>query len=667
MLLLSLLLLGGAHRASASETTLHVDVNIGPVLTIEGEADTLWIGTALGLYSWKGAPVGSPQPVPIKTGNVRVLLRDSRTFRTLWIGTDEGLFRWDDPLRGGQPKLIANSPKSVTKLSLFGNRLLVAATGGLFVVEDSASGAPQHFDIVGPFVNSFYPDGGTVWIGSDQGLFSWSGAGDPTPAPFGDGIRVTSLYKEGPTLLVGTANGLLRWTDAPTGSHQWMFEDAEVYSLYKDNSTLLISTKAKGPMPGKGLRRLDDVHTGHWKAVAEDIGSSSRYYRSGHILWMGAGAIAEAGFYRWDTAIEEPPQRVAGVNTGFIYRFYRSGDTLWIGADKGLFKLDGFDTDWNAQLQILSKTPSTIYSDYNLPIRWQIGNYAWRTTPEEVYCRVILKDDAGKGIPIEDGEGYGRHAVTLPALKPGAYTLQIEATDLHGKTSASRPLRFQVYSSWKDILVWSGEFYLLAVILITVVLIILSRWYQGAFELFTWPWTKWFTLYVGFVLCYIPFVRLWVFERYYRKLKEEYSEDRPYLTAELKRPDDTTVKPDTLLRELQKHPHILIQGEAGTGKTELLKRVLKIYCQSPSLRQAFKLHGFIPIMVPLRNFADPAEVGDDTTIVNLARLALGAKDTEFHDKVLFRRIVRRKDFLIILDGLNEAEIDKQAIRFVATF
>lgn len=660
-LFLWLLLIGGGQVAAASEETLHVDANIGPVLTIEGEADTLWIGTALGLYSWKGAPLGAPQQVPVQVRNVRVLLLDDKT-KTLWVGAEEGLFRWDNPMQGGTPQLIANSPKSVIKLQLFGTRLLVAATGGLSVLHDGSFGEPHPFDVVGPFVNSFCQDGDTkVWIGSDQGLFSWDGVGDPEPVPVGESVSVTSLYKEGGTLLVGTSKGLLRWSEAPKGSRQWLFDDAEVHSLYKDTVTLLISTK------GKGLRRLDDVLTGQWRPVAQDIGTSSKYYRNGPILWMGAGAIAEAKLYRWDSRIEEMPQPVIGVNTGYVHHFYRSGDTLWIGADKGLFKLDGLDTGWNAQLEIISKIPGIIYSDYNLPIRWHIGNYGWRTTPEQVYCRIILtKDVSGKEVIVEGGEGYGHHDAILPALAPGSYTLSVQATDLSGKSSVSPPLRLQVYSSWKDIAWLVVEFYAFLNILVTLLLIFLSRWYQGALELFTWPWLQRGSLYVGFLLCYIRFVRLWVFERYYQELKQEFAEDRRYLTAEIKRPDGTTVEPDKLLGELKKHPHILIQGEPGTGKTELLKRVLKIYCAAPSLRRAFKLHGFILIMVRLRDFGGPAETGDDTTIANLARLALKAKDMLFHDKTLFARLVRRKDFLIILDGLNEADIDKQAIKFVAS-
>lgn len=657
-LLLLMVFSSDLHVVRASEATLQVDVDMGAVLAIEGKEDTLWIGTALGLYRWTDAPRSIPE-VALKVKNVRTLLREGKA---LWIGTDEGLFLWDDPRQGGNPRLISSSQTSVRKLYLFGNKLLIIATGGLFVWQDGSPGELRHLEAAGPDINWVCQDGNAnIWIASDQGLFSWDGVGDAVPVPLGESLKVTSLHSEGVVLLIGTSKGLLRWIDAPTGNRDWVFRNTEVYSLYKDTATLLISTK------GNGLRGLDDVRTGQWKPIAEDIGTSSRYYRIGSVLWMGAGPTAEAGLYRWESTTEELPQHMAGINIGFVHCFYKRGDTLWIGADKGLFKLDGLTAKWDAQVKIISKKPSVIYSDYSLPIRWRIDNYGWRTTPEQVYCRVILTNDAtGKEEPVEDGEGYGRHSATLPALSSGSYTLYVQATDLNGKTSLSEPFELQVYSTRKDVIWWVVKIYGLVNIIVTILLIFLSRWYQGAFDIFTSPWMKWGSLYFGFSLCYTRFVRLWVFERYYRELKDTFSEDRPYLTAEIQRPDGTIIEPDKLLSELQKHPHILIQGESGAGKTALLKRLLKIYCQSSSLRRAFRLYGFIPIFVRARDFADPTVTGNDSTIANLARLALGARDMLFHDKGLFERIIRRKDFLIILDGLNEADIDKPATGFVAT-
>src|SRR5215213_11960666 len=77
--------------------------------------------------------------------------------------------------------------------------------------------------------------------------------------------------------------------------------------------------------------------------------------------WMGAGVVAEAGLYRWDSRTDEPPQHV-DINTGFVHRFYRSGDTLWIGAERGLFRLDGQASDWNADLKITSDL-SNVFTD----------------------------------------------------------------------------------------------------------------------------------------------------------------------------------------------------------------------------------------------------------------------------------------------------------------
>src|ERR1041385_3581199 len=71
-------------------------------------------------------------------------------------------------------------------------------------------------------------------------------------------------------------------------------------------------------------------------------------------------------------------------------------------------------------------------------------------------------------------------------------------------------------------------------------------------------------------------------------------------------------------------------------------------------------------MVPLREFGDPAAPGDDSTIPSLTRAALRGKGMLFTDEKFFERLLDRKDFLVILDGLNEVNIDRQVIKFAAT-
>src|ERR1051326_7171251 len=326
--------------ASASESNLRVEIDTGPVMAIEDEGDTLWIGTATkGLFRWDKAPEGEPQLVAPDTGPIYALLTDDHV---LWIGCERGLFRWENPIRGGKPQLVSGSPASVKRLYKFGERLLISATGGLYVWQN---GRLTHPSAANSPVNAFCPDGeDTVWIGSDSGLLRWNdGDDEPLFVPLDSDVKVTSLYKEGPVLLAGTSRGLLRWLNAPDGRRQWMLADDEVTGLHKHVSMLLIGTT------GQGLLRLDDIVEGKPTPIGGTPGMNTRFFSNGPILWMGAGYVADAGLYRWDVHKEDSPQPAAGMSTGFVHSFHATGDTLWIGADRGLFRLDGLKTRWRSE------------------------------------------------------------------------------------------------------------------------------------------------------------------------------------------------------------------------------------------------------------------------------------------------------------------------------
>ncbi|HKO18641.1 MAG TPA: hypothetical protein VJU82_07125 [Acidobacteriaceae bacterium] len=210
-----------------------------------------------------------------------------------------------------------------------------------------------------------------MWIGSRKGVLRYEvGAGAPAFIPQLKDVHVTSLYDDGSGLLVGTMQGLLRWDKNASSTPDRVLPDAQVHSLYKDGPVLLISTN------GNGLFRLDATRQRQPESVNSPIGIIYRYVRNGPTLWMGAGMGVEAGLYRWNTETEEVPKRVAVVNTGYIHRFCPLGGTLWIGAQNGLFRINGLNTPWDdAQLQIISTVPETIYTGSNLLVQWKIGNF----------------------------------------------------------------------------------------------------------------------------------------------------------------------------------------------------------------------------------------------------------------------------------------------------
>jgi hypothetical protein len=661
-LLLLLSLLSCNQIALASENDLRIDVNVGAIITIKGEDSTLWLGTSDGLFRWDDTQVGLPQKIDVDTGNVSILLQDNDT---LWIGSQKGLFRWSSP-KQGLPRYIQVDTGPVDKLYKFGASLLIGAKNGLFIWHNPDIGIPTRLDLEVSHVAAFYQDHNVLWIGTKNGLLRWDSGNDKEPVfmPEVKSVEVTSLCKDDSMLLIGTTKGLLRWNNMGVNGPDEVISGSEISSLHKDEYTLSIG------VVWKGLFRWDNVREGQPQLVDKEIRYSSKYYRHGSILWIGAEVADEAGLFRWISQKDDKPQRITSVNTGFIHDFHRSYDTLWIGASKGLFRIKGLDTKWDAKLQITSKLPDIIYTDHSVLIRWRVNNFEGRTTPEEVQYRVIIEDSDKREVQLEGEEISGRQEFNVPPLPEGKYSLHVQATDLNGNTIKSHHIELQVNSSLKDIILnWSkilGLIYVLLNILAFIFLLILSRWYRWAFEIFTATWVRRVSIYFGIVLCHISKIRIWVFERYYKELKKEFSEDRPYVTKEIETPDSVLIHPADLLGQIRNAPHILILGDAGTGKTELLKRVLKIYCSFPTLKDAYRQYGFIPIMIPLREFGDPAESGNDSTIQNLAQAALRGMGMWFTDKDFFERLLRRKDFLIILDGLNEVNIDRQVDKFIAT-
>ncbi|HEX8127728.1 MAG TPA: hypothetical protein VF527_01275 [Pyrinomonadaceae bacterium] len=669
-LLLLLALLGYSQAVPASDKNLRVDLSVktGEVFTIVGDAGTLWLATEKGLFKWSRPPDGVPEQIPTITAAVFTLLQDGNT-NTLWIGSDQGLFRWDSPERGGGPQFIPGSPKSISKLHKFGTKLLISADKGLYVWQNSSPNSVKHVGVAGAFVNAFCPDGDNkVWIGAERGLLRWDSENEaPIPVPAIGAIEVTSLYKENATstLVIGTANSLLRWVNTPSGRPETVLSEVKVYSLYKDGSMLLISIEREG------LFRLDDIQAGKPTLISKEIGTSSRYFRSGPILWMGAGLAGERGLYRWNTETEAEPRRIKTIITGAVHDFFKSSRTLWIGAETGIYRLEGLGTGWDAKIKVTSKVPNILYNDNYLPIQWQIGNYGWRTTPDEVRTRVVVKGEEGQQVLLDGVECIGQQKFTLPPLPKGKYLVKIQATDLHGQESVSDELNFQVYSSFSDVITSWVKWMILPVypvvnVFIFIILLLFSRWFQWPLDILNHKSVRAFGIYYGFVLYHSSTVRVWVFNRYYNELKKEFNEERPYVLQEIRTPDGGAIQPADLLEHFTNTPHILVQGEPGTGKTELLKNILKNYCSHPTLKKAYQRYRFIPVMIPLREFGNPADPGDATTMPNLAQAAFRGMGMWFKDTDFLEGLIDRKDFLIILDGLNEVNLDKQIIRFAAT-
>jgi hypothetical protein len=528
----------------------------------------LWLGTAEGLYRWDNVREGAPERVAVNTGDVSILLLDDKT---LWIGSEQGLFRWDSPWHG-LPQPVSGNTGAVGRLYKLNRTLLIGAEKGLFVWQIGDEDSPRRIDVDVSYVTEFCRGKvNQVWIASRRGLLLYEeGNGAPVFLPEVKDIHVTSLSDEGSELLIGTVQGLLRWDKTGGTTPDWVLSDAEVSSLSKDGSKLLISTK------GRGLFRLDNVHAGQPELIDSRIGVIHKYFKSGNILWLAAGMGTRAGLYRWESEKGGTPERVTAVSTGHIHNFYRSGGTLWIGAEKGLFQIEGLDTEWDAQLRITSTLPETINTDNNLLIQWQVGNFGRRTTLEQVRYRVFVKDAGGQDINFGRSEVAGKPEITLPPLPEGKYTLYVQATDLNGKIATSPSIHFSVNGPQNNMLsAWLQEGLLVIGVLIGVLaLIVLSpRLIARLLQLDVWGINR---LAPAFYLTRLG--RWKLYRRYRDQLRQspdvKYSVER---YVDLPYESDSSESDGTKLSDLFAHlplsKRVVVIADGGRGKSTLCHKL----------------------------------------------------------------------------------------------
>jgi len=159
------------------------------------------------------------------------------------------------------------------------------------------------------------------------------------------------------------------------------------------------------------------------------------------------------------------------------------------------------------------------------------------------------------------------------------------------------------------------------------------------------------SLYLGIALIYVSPIRIWVFGLYFRNLRQALRSEqasimapatpdasgrgtstsapeargvrglhrhtgRPqvadtvieapehdYLPTEIQRPNGTTVSSNAMLQELIANPRIWVRGAAGTGKSELVHEMIRLYSQQPLPHPytplvSSTLDGITPLSVP---------------------------------------------------------------------
>jgi hypothetical protein len=683
--------------ASQSITPNHLLEFSGPVDEAQvflKSGKFLWIGAKNGLFRYIKGSGMAPERVGPALDQVYSLAL-SKSGDTLWIRSQQGLFRY----RVGstsQPELIPTDIGFLTFILQSGSAdaLWIGGSYGLLRY-DERTGTSVHVKLPIVSINALVESkSGELWIGTDEGFYRYRPVTDASPMLIG-GVRDEKFMfasQSSETLwLVAEAGGstrsLLRYRfnlDQPVGEL--------VPREDSDGITFILESKVSDSL---------------WIATRD-------------------------GLFKYRTDSTAPPIRLTAADTGQIYTMIESesGDYLWISAAKGIFRYKtrsgslessqlkfsrdvrlfdswdnefycvtaGFDdkkawiseffvikgwhqTTWNAQVQFTDDTDAEPPVGKATTIRWIIRNYDHRTTPDIVKQRVLLYDwrdrkvdlvDGGKPRRLDDG-GF---EYTLPALQSRHYYVAIESEDIVGNISTSKKLELIVGKSSVQRLEKLGKVgglvYAAASLLGFLILIVGSRWSKKCFDILADPLVRTLSIYYGFLLTRVRFIRIWVFERYFDELKAAFPidpgpeiaediQDFRYLPSPICGDHDFVCLTTEFDRWLLKYQRVWIKGGPGTGKSEAIRALVYAYTRKSSLREAWKAFGFIPIVIPVRDFAAG-------TVPSMALKALSSKNMAFDDgdQGFFARLLEGGGFLVILDGLNESGGDSDVLDYALT-
>jgi hypothetical protein len=538
-----------------------------------------------------------------------------------------------------------------------GDKLWVNASKGLFRLPIDGSSPPTRINVEVGRVHGFFQAGDQICIDTDKGLFRLPIDGSSRPIRINVDVgEVYGFIQKGDQLWIIASKGLFRLPI--DGSLTPIRINVEVDSLSK----FIQASDKLWINASKGLFRLPINDSSPPTRINVEVNSYSKFIQAGDQLWINASK----GLFRLPIDGSSPPALMLRDLDFLNLQFIQTGDNLWI-CDGGwaLFHLFNPKDKWDPKIEFQPESEKSMVPGSSVTIKWKITNFVSNTTPQLVKQKIIIKDEREKNEEIDVGGPDKSNCFTasVPLKKKGKYILKIETTDLFNNKGYSSEWEIEAgypvgYLHWKDILKLILVSYSGLNILVFIVLLGGARRSQWCFNLLTDPAIRKFGIYFGFVLRNIRWLQLWAFERYYDALKASIHTN-PYVPVLLKRPDDKGLLTTEMLSELHKYPKILLQGKPGTGKTIMLNELLRIYCHNPNLWSAWKQYRIIPILIPLREL--PGQ-----NIPDIVKAAFERFGFSFSDDFFLIKLFERGGFLLMLDGLNEVDLDKEIVHYAST-
>ena len=150
-----------------------------------------------------------------------------------------------------------------------------------------------------------------------------------------------------------------------------------------------------------------------------------------------------------------------------------------------------------------------------------------------------------------------------------------------------------------------------------------------------------------------------------RALEQWYSHSRAtsknaaYIPVPLYDSSGQSVQTTGFTRIICNHHRLWIEGASGMGKTAFVEWLYATYFFSNTLSIAYKKHGYIPVLIRLREFASPLkfESSKEQWILELASQSIGYTGFASDSQKLLRKIFEDEQFVLIIDGYHEINDD----------
>jgi hypothetical protein len=506
---------------------------------------------------------------------------------------------------------------------------------------------------------------GALLIGAERGVFRRDGADLVAVGADQEAGAVRAFHEASDgALLVGAGNGVFR-RDADTlvaiGADQ---ETGWVQAFHEASDGALLVGAENGVFRGDGDHLVAigaDQETGPIRAFHE----ASFHEASDGALLIGA----DHGVFRrdGDTLV------VTGAvqETGRVQAFHEASDgALLVGAENGVFRLHR-QHSWT-DAEVVSLIPPNVGRAADTVLYWTVTHpCAPVLTPNDIsFGSEVPEDWIKRTEVVDDGQTNTRTiqaTISFGGERGGTYQAQPfvhqDGRDVPLGEAVSVRVDWAVAHYLEHYATWIGMILGIGHTALFILLILGARWSAFCWRVLTDPvWGK-TGLWFYFALRNAGPLQRWVMARWFDTVRQKTSR-QAYLPMTLSDDGEPVGRSTELLDADPKWERLWVQGNAGMGKTAMISDLQSRFFADPdlpTLRQAYARFRSVPIIVPLREYRHVAldSSHPENWVPSVARMAVSAFGVAFENDALFRAMVKSGGFLLVLDGANEVERDKE--------